>query len=263
MFKNFIKKIANKILGKKLVKKVKALSKFETEDLIIKKRRDFYKQFLKPGDTYYDVGANYGNRIEPLLKYRIRIIAIEPQPECIKYLKKKYENRITIIPKGLGEKKGSKTMFLSNAHTISSFSKEWIKATQDSGRFSMYKWDRTQLMEMDTLNNLILDYGKPQFVKIDVEGYEYEVLRGLSQPIKTISFEYTTPERKKSVIDCINQITILSSPFNVVFNYSIGESMEWALNNWLPPKEMLKVAESPAFLKSRFGDIYAKTNINN
>lgn len=257
-----IKKIAKRFLGKNLIKKLNALTKSETENLIIKKRRDFYLQFLKPGDIYFDVGANYGNRIDPLSKNQIRIIAIEPQLECIRYLKKKYGNKITIIPKGLAEKKGSKIMFLSDAHTISSFSKEWIKATQESGRFSMYKWDRTQLTEMETLDNIILEYGKPQFIKIDVEGFEFEVLRGLSQPIKTISFEYTTPEKKDSVNDCINRITDLSLPVKVLFNYSIGESMEWALNSWLPPKEMLKVVESKRFLDSRFGDIYAKTITN-
>ena len=47
-------------------------------------------------------------------------------------------------------------------------------------------------------DNMISRYGSPEFTKIDVEGYEFEVLNGLSQPIKTISFEFTSEEKKQA-----------------------------------------------------------------
>jgi hypothetical protein len=150
-------------------------------------------------------------------------------------------------------------MYLSDAHTISSFSKEWIDAIKKSGRFSDYNWNKEQVTEIETLDNLISKYGKPQFIKIDVEGYEYEVLAGLSQPIMTISFEYTIPERKNSIIDCIDRIVEISNQKEVFFNYSIGESMEWALEKWLSAEEMKKEIDLERFVKSEFGDIYAKT----
>ena len=36
------------------------------------KRKKFYLQFLGSGDTYFDVGANYGNRIEPIIDEGIK-----------------------------------------------------------------------------------------------------------------------------------------------------------------------------------------------
>lgn len=225
---------------------------------LIKKRKKFYLQFLSPGDIYYDVGANNGNRIVPIINENIKIVAFEPQPSCIKKLKRKFGNKIVLITKGLGSKKDVMTMFLAKASTISTFSKDFIKATQESGRFSKYKWEKEIKVEIDTLDNIISKHGTPNFIKIDVEGFELEVLKGLSTPVKFISCEYTVPERKDSLINCIDRIVEISGEKNVVFNYSVGESMEWALKEWLIPKEMKKLVTTQSFINTDFGDIYSK-----
>ncbi len=77
-----------------------------------------------------------------------------------------------------------------------------------------------------------------------------------------ISFEYTIPERKTSIIECIDRLVEISSPNEVLFNYSIGESMEWALGEWLSVQKMKEEVDSDRFVESDFGDIYAKTTAN-
>lgn len=229
------------------------------EKTIIKKRLNFYRQFLNSGDIYFDVGANYGNRIEPLINEGLKIIAVEPQLHCIEYLKEKYDKQIIIIPCGLGSKKGSQTMYLSDAHTLSSFSQDWINAVKKSGRFGQCNWNKKQKVKITTLDDLILNYGLPRFIKIDVEGYEYEVLKGLSKPVNIISFEYAIPENKHSLLQCIDRIIKIGEDYTVLFNYSVGESMELSLKNWIPKNEILKEIESNRFINSDFGDIYVKT----
>ena len=59
-----------------------------------------------------------------------------------------------------------------------------------------------------TMDRLVGIYGVPEFCKIDVEGFEYNVLRGLTQAIPLLSFEYT-PERIQPVLDCIDHLTRL------------------------------------------------------
>lgn len=259
-----MKELIKKIIGFNTIQIIKSLFKNKEEKERIKKRRDFYFQFLVSNeDIYFDVGANYGNRIEPIIDKKIKIIAIEPQLECLKFLRRKYGNKITIVPKGLGKVEETKTMYISNAHTISSFSKEWIEATKKSGRFSQYNWNKEQQIEMTTLDILINKYGKPKFIKIDVEGFEYDVLQGLSQPIEFLSFEYATPEGENSIIECIDRIDEISNKNKVQFNYSIGESMEWALDEWLSPQQMKEEIKLDRFIKSEFGDIYSKTTANN
>ncbi len=261
--KKEMKKYLKQIIGESNLRVFRSIYKTKKERELIKKRRTFYSQFLTfKDDIYIDVGANYGNRIEPLIGKGLKIIAVEPQLKCVEFLKRKYGNKITIIPKGLGEIEESRTIYISNAHAITSFSKDWIKATQDSGRFSEYTWSQGQEVEMTTLDNLINTYGKPKFIKIDVEGFEYEVLKGLSQDIEFISFEYIVPERINSVFQCLDRISEIANQNNVLFNYSKGESMEWALDEWILPYEMKKEVKLDRFIKSRFGDIYSKTTAN-
>jgi FkbM family methyltransferase len=258
-----MKKLIKKVFGDSTIQVIKSSFKSKKEKELIKKRRDFYSQFLVSNkDIYFDVGANYGNRIEPIIDQKIKIIAVEPQLQCIKFLRRKYGNKITIIPKGLGKVEETKTIYISNAHTLSSFSNQWIEATKESGRFSQYNWDIEQEIEMTTLDILINKYGKPKFIKIDVEGFEFEVLQGLSKPIDFLSFEYTIPERKNSIIECIDRIIEISNKNRVQFNYSIGESMEWALNEWVSPQRMKEEIGLDRFIKSGFGDIYSKTTAN-
>lgn len=250
-----IKNLIRKYIGDKNITYVRSFFPNKEEKIVINKRKIFYAQFLKKGDLYFDVGANYGNRIEPIIGWGVKIIAIEPQVECIEFLIRKYGRNITVIHCGLGDKKEERTMYISNNHLISSFSKEWINATKNSGRFRQFSWNEIRVVDMTTLDILISIFGIPKFIKIDVEGFEFEVLKGLSRPVKNISFEYTVPERKDSVLDCITRLVEITHN-KVLFNYSIGESMEWALKDWMSHKEFIYEVKSEKFVNSGFGDIY-------
>lgn len=256
-----IEKTIRKVIGDTTIRRIQALIRSDKEKHLMKIRRAFYLQFLGTNDTYFDVGANYGNRIEPIINDGIRIVAIEPQPQCVNFLTKHFKDKISVVPKGLGSEVGELALFLSDSHVVSSFSQEWIKATKESGRFGKTKWDRQQITLIDTLDNLIAQFGKPQFIKIDVEGYELEVLNGLNHPIRTISFEYTIPEGRISILKCMDRISEISENRVVLFNYSIGESMEWALDSWLSLEEMKEEVDSDRFVHSEFGDIYSKTEV--
>lgn len=98
--------------------------------------------------------------------------------------------------------------------------KDWIDAVKQE-RFKSYTWSAPVKIPITTLDKLIEKYGKPHFIKIDVEGYELEVLKGLTQAINWISFEYTVPEQTQKAIDCILQIQKFNP--NIQCNYSIEE----------------------------------------
>jgi hypothetical protein len=54
----------------------------------------------------------------------------------------------------------------------------------------------------------IKQYGAPRFCKIDVEAYEFEVLRGLSRRIEILTFEYQLTEGGiKKTFDCITYLS--------------------------------------------------------
>jgi len=228
------------------------------EQQILKQRRQrFYARFIKPGDLCFDVGANMGNRVAPLLKIGARVIAVEPQPECCRVLKKKFGNKIKLIEKGLGAEEGVLNFYVSSSHTLSSFSREWIDKAGEA-RFSSESWNQKIQIEVTTLNQLIKNFGIPHFIKIDVEGFELQVLSGLSDPVNYISFEYTVPEQTQEMIACVNLIQSHRKTTEIECNYSIGESMEWALQKWMSPDQMINHMLTKDFIDTGFGDIYVR-----
>ncbi|MEO5590925.1 MAG: FkbM family methyltransferase [Chitinophagaceae bacterium] len=234
-------------------KKQKELLQIEKDEINLRKL--LYQSFVHKNDLCFDVGANMGNRISPLLLIGAKVVAVEPQQQCCRFLQLKFGKRITIVPKGLGEKESIKDFHIASTSVLSSFSDEWINAVKKD-RFKEHQWDKVIKVEMTTLNNLIEKYGLPVFIKIDVEGYELDVLKGLSHPVKMISFEYTVPEQISIVIDCIRQIE--KNDPQVECNYSVGEGMKLALQQWLSVEQMNIHIQSAAFVQSGFGDVYVR-----
>lgn len=137
-----------------------------------------------------------------------------------------------------------------DSSTLSTLADHWT-----TGRFKSMDFNSTLDVETDTLDSLVNTYGMPDYCKIDVEGYESEVLRGLSQKIGVISFEFTSEFVYKS-IECICLLRGLG--YNS-FNVSAGDTPQWALDNWHEWESILPIIinsckQSPGL----WGDIYAK-----
>jgi hypothetical protein len=106
---------------------------------------------------------------------------------------------------------------------------------------------------MTTLDALIGEHGEPAFCKIDVEGYEMEVLKGLSRPLACLSFEYI-PAAAGLAAGCIRRLESLGS---YEYNLAPGESMRLRLETWAGAETLLSWLEAlPANNPS--GDIYAR-----
>jgi FkbM family methyltransferase len=218
--------------------------------------RSFYSQFVGAGSLVFDVGANVGNRTKVFLRLGARVVAVEPQPECARLLAEAFrgDSRLTIECEALGRAPGAAELKLSDASTISSMSAGWIDAVRSSGRFAQYHWDHTVPVRVTTLDDLIERHGVPAFVKIDVEGFEYEVLAGLSAPLPALSFEFT-PEWSEAAFACLAHLERLGIRR---FNYSLGESMRLESENWLDAGELrARILEMRGDART-FGDVYAR-----
>ena len=225
---------------------------------ILKQRELFYAQFAGAGDLVYDVGANYGNRIIPLLKNGCKVVAIEPQKKCYTYLEKKFGNTIELVKSGLGEKEEVRDFYISNSSTISTFSNEWLDKVKE-GRFRYYTWNKTEKVKLTTLDSLVQQFGLPKFIKIDVEGFEYEVLKGLHHLVEYISVEYNVPENLLKTKNCIQYLAELNP--HACFNYSVGESMQLKYTEWMSIDDMQSLIQTDEFLATSFGDIYIKNKL--
>ncbi|MBW4539541.1 MAG: FkbM family methyltransferase [Myxacorys chilensis ATA2-1-KO14] len=213
----------------------------------------FYSQFLHPGDLCFDVGANVGNRTEIFVELGAKVICLEPQENCWKRLYQRFGDTktVTIVETAIGDYEGfAELSICEDANTISTLSSKW----KTSGRFSdSFEWTKTQSVPITTLDNLIERYGCPKFCKIDVEGFEVFVLRGLTQPIPFLSFEFNV-ELLHEVEACIQHLQTITQ---VEFNYSISESMELVFPSWVSANHLI---DSLNHTKDKllWGDIYAK-----
>jgi hypothetical protein len=133
-------------------------------------------------------------------------------------------------------------------------SEEFIN-TVKTERFNGYVWNEKINIDVDTLDNMILKYGTPNYIKIDVEGYELSVLKGLTKSINVISVEFT-PELCQSTIDCINYVDNLNQ--KSLYNYGYREDKHFKFNEWITKDEMINYLSSVNDFKIEFGDVYIK-----
>lgn len=216
----------------------------------------FYSQFIDEGNLCFDIGANIGDKTEVFLRLGAVVVAVEPQESCWRFLQRRFQNdNVKIIPKALDKSIGSKEFFIDRSHTISSMSWQWISSVRKSGRFSTHKWSDRMIAETTTLDVLIEEYGNPAFCKIDVEGFEFEVLQGLSKPIMAISFEFV-PEYLAPVLSCVEHLSKLGE---MTFNYCLGDSTDFALSSWADADEIINALNSLPNELTVQGDVYVRS----
>jgi FkbM family methyltransferase len=208
---------------------IKKTKQFFSEWRQKKQHQRFYQQFIKKGDLCFDVGANMGSRTETFSKLGAKIIAIEPTQNCSQVLRDKFGTNpnVTLLQIALGAEIGNGTLHLANYHEVSTLSTLFIEQYSHQEKHNIL-WDKTVQVPLSTLDQLVQEYGLPKFCKIDVEGYETEVLKGLSQPIPYLSFEYNDRLKHKA-LECLQ---LLSKFPNLSYNFSPYESMQLSLNSW-------------------------------
>ena len=156
--------------------------------------RRLYGRFVGPGDLAFDIGAHVGDRSVALADLGARVVAVEPQPQLLPWLERcacRRPGRISVVAAAVGARPGTAELAVNRANpTISSASTAWRNAVRTHNRgFRHQRWDRHINVPVITLAELIREYGEPAFCKIDVEGYEAEVLAGLDRPLRALSFE--------------------------------------------------------------------------
>ncbi|MFO7758361.1 MAG: FkbM family methyltransferase [Roseovarius sp.] len=171
--------------------------------------RRFYSDLLEPQDLAFDVGAHIGNRSRALRAAGARVVAIEPQQPFAGFLRRTLPRDIALIEAAVGGTETEAEMAISSRHpTVSSLRTEFVSGAAEAPGFEHVRWDRIQRVRMVTLDGLIARFGLPRYVKIDVEGYEAEVLAGLSQPVAILSVEFLPgfPQLTHAVIDRLAEL---------------------------------------------------------
>ena len=222
------------------------------------RERRFYRGFIQPGDLVFDVGANRGSKSGAFLSLGANVVAIEPNPICVEYMRKRYLREIN--RKQLRVKEAAVTsdsgqislLVFDDDAEMCSGSEEFLKYAEQVG----YTGARQVTAEATTLDELVREFGLPTYIKIDVEGMDADVIRGLSKRPRFLSFEYNTADPLwKITKDCFDQVNRLG--FSEA-NYTRTVDPRLQLGSWISLNDALS---NFARLKERgdhWGDVIVR-----
>lgn len=214
-----------------------------------------YAQFIKPGDLVYDVGAHVGDRISSFRRLGARVVALEPQPllQRALHLIHGRDRAVMLVPAAAAAKIGEMTLHVNSRNpTVSTLSDAFIVDAFAADGWQGQTWDTSISVPAVTLDRLIAAFGPPAFIKIDVEGFEDEVLNGLTQSVPAVSFEFTTIARDVAQ-RCLDTLSALG-PY--MFDVALGESQTLTFGRWVTAAEMSRHLEHLPHAANS-GDVYA------
>lgn len=126
---------------------------------------------ISPGDLIFDVGAHHGFYAAYMARRAARVLAIEPNPHNVMILQKNISLN------------GLHNVIVRRAAVGDAVGKISLLRDSDQGGISFSSTGTSPAIEVELLplDELAKEYGFPQLLKIDVEGFEASVLRGASE----------------------------------------------------------------------------------
>jgi FkbM family methyltransferase len=138
---------------------------------------------LQPGMTVLDIGANIGYYAimeAKLVGTTGRIIAVEPSPNNIQLLKRNLElnnyGNIKVIQGAISDRAGEREFHLSSSSNLHTFHNHGSAAHQLTGE--------TIVVNTYSVTDVMSGMGKPDLIRMDVEGHEVEVIDGMMDAIQ-------------------------------------------------------------------------------
>lgn len=199
----------------------------------LQEETELFHQVLKPFSPpflIFDIGANEGYSADIFLKLGAnKVICLEPDSRSYKALKARFrhQSKVQIVPKAVSHQVGEADFFqVQTGSALNTLNKKWKHILEHP---TQNRWNQSFVFQhktsvsTTTLDALILQFGLPQFIKIDTEGHEQAVIEGLNQAVPLLCFEANLPEFRTETIRCLEHLFSIKK--NTTFNYAIGNSL--------------------------------------
>ena len=187
----------------------------------------FYSAMLQSGDLCFDIGANVGQTVEALIEVRAKVVAVEPNTQCLPVLNYHFRDNpgVRIVAKAVGAVPGEAMLGFHGTDSTASLRADWP-----------FENDQKMRVEVTTLDALIAEFGLPRFLKVDVEGFEVEVFKGLHHPVPLIYFEMHSNEMQRAaeILQLLSKIGKIEG-----VNAVSGDNTRWLLSEWVKPDDFV------------------------
>jgi FkbM family methyltransferase len=215
--------------------------------------RAFYSSLLPKGALVFDIGANVGTMTTIFRSLGAKVVAVEPHPDCARHIERiTFRDAVAVLQAAVGEKNGLAELNVSDRKDkMSSLSSGWCEAVSKGNPTYAGMWNRKLTVPMITLDSLVERYGLPSYIKIDVEGYEDQVLNALSKCPPLLSFEFNRMFIEPALVCLENDIFDESS-----FNYTLVDPVKFELENWTDRHELKK--KLLGLQNAGLGDIFVR-----
>jgi FkbM family methyltransferase len=201
----------------------------------------FFRKTLvgfRKNDLIFDIGANRGVKAGIFLKLGARVIAVDPDVSNQKTLAERFlayrlrRKPVVVVGKAVSDRNGHETFWVSEpGFEMNTLNAKWAETLEkDPARFGRtFEFREKRQVETITLEQLISTYGLPFYIKIDVEGYEPNVLKGLQTAVPYLSFEVNLPDFKSEGEQCIARLREIAA--NGAFNCAVGDRLMFS--DWM------------------------------
>jgi len=188
----------------------------------------FFRPFITANDLVFDIGAYYGNWTQVFLDLGATVVACEPQIDCLRRLRARQTaratgGRLTVLDCAVSASRGNGRFYVREARGTSGLLEDW---------HPRIRVERAVDVRVVTLDDLVDTYGVPRYCKIDVEGYEHEVLKGLTTPIPMMSLEYHWPPvcGIDKTVACLDYVSKFGK---IRLNVTSGRQLAFLFTGWV------------------------------
>ncbi|MFI5295196.1 MAG: FkbM family methyltransferase [Thermodesulfovibrionales bacterium] len=157
---------------------------------------------LRKKDVIVDVGANRGRFIECVLAWQPYAVihAFEPLPDLYDFIREffKYYNDLYCSNIALGSENGQKPFFVSKYNQVSSFLEQGDLLVNKLYGVD-YSVQKSISVEVQRLDDYCAErkIERLKLLKLDVQGYELEVLKGAGRALPNIEYIYLEAQFQK------------------------------------------------------------------
>jgi FkbM family methyltransferase len=196
-----------------------------------------YGDVVKKGDLVFDVGVNVGQKSEIFLFLGAKVVGVEPNPKCKRVIDYQFgrNSNFTLVQKAVGAEVGEANLFFVGTSAAASLREDWPYLSFEGSPVE------NVLTPVTTLDELIDTFGVPVLCKIDVEGFEKEVIRGLKRPLPLVTMEYHLAERD-NLRACLDHLASLAP---IEANANLMDTGDFVYETWMAPQEFLNRADLP------------------